>query len=469
MINFGTGGWRAIIGDGFTKQNIQLLARAMAYIFEQENIKEPLVIGYDRRFLSKEAVYWFAEVFCHYGNKLLFVKRSVPTPVVMYYTMAHDLPYGMMVTSSHNPALYNGFKLFTRGGRDADLETTQKLEKIIAQFEGSIIEYSPYDSLKQNGKVQEFYPMNEYLDKVISQIDMEAIKNASLRIVVDPMFGVSGEALKILLITARCYIEVINQQHDTLFGGRMPTPSEERLSLLKNQVKEWQFDIGVATDGDGDRLGILDDLGNYLSANEILSLAYYYFLEYKGLRGDIAINLATSHMLKRIAKHYNCNCHEVKVGFKHISQAMQEHNCILGGESSGGLALLDHIKGKDGVFAAMLVVEMLAVSGKKLSELMKELNQKFGKLYMIEADFRFREDEIVQLRETIAKQSLPNFGKAISSKRDDDGVKLCFDDDSFVICRFSGTEPVLRIFAEAISKEEAQRLVDIWAESLKLK
>lgn len=488
MFSFGTGGWRAVIGDGFNKDNIRLLALAVSKLFSQEGVKQPLVIGYDRRFLSKEAVKWFAEVFCHTReHRLLFINRSVPTPVVMFYTKKHNFDYGMMVTASHNPAIYNGFKLFTKGGKDADLDVTRKVEALaqtaFAELNEADIPYTAYETLLAEGIVKEFNPVNEYLDSIMSMIDIEAIKAANLKLVLDPMYGVSGDALKILLITSRCELEIIHQQHDTLFGGHMPSPSETFLGAMKAILQERQFDAGIATDGDGDRLAILDDRCRYLSANEILALVYYYFLEYKGLRGDVVRNLATTHLLDKIAAYYGFKAHEVNVGFKFVSSAMQETHSILGGESSGGLALPSHINGKDGVFAAMLVIEMLAVSGKKISELLDEMNEKFGKLYMNELELRFREDEIATRRAKIevltaklaacaltqeqtkiggcefSKSLEAAFKKTLAKISLADGIKLTFSDNSFVLLRFSGTEPVLRIFAESAVKEETQALL----------
>lgn len=483
MFSFGTGGWRAVIGDGFNKENIKLLALAVRTLFDEEDVKNPLVIGYDRRFLSKEAVKWFAEVFCHTRrHRLLFINRSVPTPVVMYYTKQHAFEYGMMVTASHNPAVYNGFKLFTKGGKDAALEVTRHVEalaeKELARLQGADIEYTAYETLLAEGAVTEFNPVNEYLDSIVSMIDLDAIKRANLKLVLDPMYGVSGDALKILLITARCDLEIIHQQHDTLFGGHMPSPSESFLGAMKTILQERNFDAGIATDGDGDRLAILDDRCRYLSANEILALVYYYFLEYKGLKGDIVRNLATTHLLDRIAKHYGYQAHEVNVGFKFVSGAMLETGSILGGESSGGLALPSHINGKDGVFAAMLVIEMMAVSGKRISVLLDEMTQKFGKFYMAEEELRFREDEIgakkllfadleSRLTSLAAAEQLAAFSKPVSKVSTADGVKFTFSDDSFVLLRFSGTEPVLRVFSEADDKELSRKLVDEGKELLK--
>ena len=290
MIKFGTGGWRAIIGEEFTKANIQILAKAMADKMKAEKVAhQGLVIGYDRRFLSKETVKWSCEVFAAEGIHVWFVNRSVPTPLIMNYVMKCNLPYGMMVTASHNPSLYNGIKVFTAGGRDADEVQTADIERYIAAVD--TVDTIDYRKAVEQGLVTEFYPMNEYIDDIISKINMEAIRNAHLRIALDPMYGVGQAALSTILITGRCDLEVIHQEHDTLFGGKMPAPSAELLHMLRTRVLEKEYDMGLALDGDADRLGVIDDLGNYLHPNDILVLLYYYLTNYKGWKGPVVRNL----------------------------------------------------------------------------------------------------------------------------------------------------------------------------------
>ena len=402
MIHFGTGGWRAVIGDEFTRKNIQLLAKAMSMKMKAENVaEEGIVIGYDRRFLSKEAVKWACEVFAAEEIKCLFVNHSEPTPLIMFYVEKHKMHYGMMVTASHNPAIYNGIKVFTYGGRDASEEQTREIEEYVrmAEAEGQI-QYVDYEEVKTRGWVVEFNPLNEYLDNIIANINMQAIRDCGLHIVLDPMYGVGQDAIKTILSTARCEIDIIHGTHDTLFGRRMPAPSKDALTELRTYVTEMECDLGIATDGDADRLGVIDDKGHYLTANDILRLLYYYLLKYKGWRGPAVRNVATTHMLDRMAEAFGEVCYEVPVGFKYISAKMQETGAIIGGESSGGLTVRGHINGKDGVYAASLLVEMIAVTGKKLSELTEEIEERFGTTYMEERSYKFtpeRKAELIKL------------------------------------------------------------------------
>lgn len=475
MIKFGTGGWRAVIGDEFTRENIQKLAKAMAFKMKAEGVdKEGLVIGYDRRFLSKETVYWTCEVMAAEGIKVWFVNRSSPTPLIMYYVMKHDYPYGMMVTASHNPSLYNGIKVFTRGGRDANEEQTKDIEKYLKKVEdfvaeGGSIERADYDQAVADGMVIEFNPLNEYLDNIIERIDMEAIKHSGLFVAVDPMFGVSLTSLKTILAIARCDMDFIHTEHDTLFGRKLPAPTEHTLKELQGYVAEHGCDLGIATDGDADRLGVIDDEGKYLHPNDILVLLYYYLIRYKGWKGPVVRNIATTHMLDKVANAFGESCHEVPVGFKHISSKMQETGAIIGGESSGGLTVKGHINGKDGIYAAMLLVEMIAVSGKKLSEIMEDIYAEFGKLEMEERDYKFTQER----KEAIYKmlmgdRKLPGMPYEVEKVSYLDGCKVYFKNGGWIIARFSGTEPLLRIFCEMENIKQAKALCDIYEEFLGL-
>ena len=473
MIKFGTGGWRAIIGEEFTKENIQKLALAMSLKIKAEHVEDkPVVIGYDRRFLSKEAVIWSCEIFGQQGIRVLFVDRSSPTPLIMFYVMKHDLSYGMMVTASHNPAIYNGIKVFTRGGRDADEHQTADIERYLEQAEKLYVpdpeengQMPPhaYQELVKSGMVVEMNPMNEYLDNIISLINLDAIRERDLRIAIDPMYGVSLTALCTILSIARCTVETINAQHDTLFGGKMPAPTESTLRNLQNYVLDRYCDIGIATDGDADRLGVIDDKGHYLHANTILVMLYYYLLKYRGWRGPAVRNLSTTHVLDKVAESFGQKCYEVPVGFKYISAKMQETDAIIGGESSGGLTVKGHIHGKDGIYAASLLVEMMAVSGKKLSEIAEDIRKEYGEIHMEERAYRFTAEEKERIHQTLMiDRALPEIPFEVEHVSYMDGCKVYLKNGGWVSARFSGTEPLLRIFCEMQTEHEAVLLCELF-------
>lgn len=470
MIQFGTGGWRAIIGDEFTKANIQLLAKALSDKMKAEGVTDKgIVIGYDRRFLSKESMQWAGQVFAQEGIKAYLVNKSSPTPLLMYYVAQHELPYGMMITASHNPAIYNGIKVFTEGGRDAELDQTKDIESYAHKVNASDVKEMEYEKAKNAGLIEEIYPINEYLDSIISAVDMEAIRNANLRVVLDPMYGVSEFSIRTILLTARCDVNTIHSRHDTLFGGKLPSPSAITLRSLQNYVMEYNYDIGIATDGDADRIGVIDDKGRFLHPNDILILLYYYLVKFKGFKGPVVRNIATTHVLDKIAKAFGETCYEVPVGFKYISSKMSETGAIIGGESSGGLAVKGHIHGKDGIYAAALLVEMIAVSGRKLSELYKDIEEEFGTIHMAERDYSFNQEKKEKLYHTLmVNKELPNLPYDIEKVSYVDGSKVYFENGGWVIARFSGTEPLLRIFCEMPKIEDTVKVCEIYEEFLGL-
>ena len=470
MIKFGTGGWRAVIADEFTKENIRLVAAGLCRLMEKEGHGgKEIVIGYDRRFLSKESAHWAAEVLAGNGFRVFMVARSSPTPLIMYTVKQRETPYGMAVTASHNPAIYNGIKVFTAGGRDAEAAVTKKIEAEIAELTSADVKVMDYDRAVALGIIRESYPFNEYIDSILSRVDVEKIKKTSLRVAIDPMYGVSQSSLRTILLTCRCDVDVIHEQHDTLFGGRMPAPSADALRLLSNYVVENRCDLGIATDGDADRLGVIDEFGNYLHANTILVLLYYYFLKYRGWHGPCVRNNSTTHLLDRVAMDFNQECHEVPVGFKYISAKMAETGAIIGGESSGGLAVKGHIQGKDGIYAAALLVEMRAVTGKTISRLYQEIVDRYGELSYEEVAISMTDSKKRSLQEQIfVRQELPDFREPVERVDRSDGCKVYFADGSWVICRFSGTEPVLRMAAEGNTPAQAKEYIRIWQDDLGL-
>lgn len=468
MIRFGTGGWRAIIGDEFIKSNIVQLAQAVAdEINERGCSKSGIVLGYDRRFLSDTAAKWIAEVMAGNNVTVHFVNQISPTPLVMYGVKTMDTLYGMAVTASHNPAEYNGVKIFTVGGRDADKATTDAFEKRIDA--GVNVKTMDFDKGVECGIIRLTDLYNSYLDSIISMINMDVIRMRRMKILLDPMYGVSKTALQTVLVTARCDVDIINDRHDTLFGGKLPSPSAHTLTKLSNMVVDEGYDLGIGTDGDADRIGIIDEKGVFVHPNEILMLLYYYLLKFKGWKGDVVRNIATTHILDRIAEDFGHTCHEVPVGFKHISAKMEESDAVIGGESSGGLTIRGHIRGKDGIFASALLVEMVCATGKHLSELLEEIYERYGRAEMAEFDTRFTAEKKQELMETLfVEKKLPEFDCEIEKVSYMDGAKVYFKNGGWIIARFSGTEPLIRIFCEMEDMETAKKTINVMREFLGL-
>ncbi|MCD6518473.1 MAG: NTP transferase domain-containing protein [Anaerolineae bacterium] len=462
IIKFGTGGWRAVIGEGFTMHNVRRLCQALANRIIREDAEEQgVLIGYDRRFLSDRAAEVAAEVFAGNNIRAVLLPEDAPTPLITYATALRKAYYGLAFTASHNPPDWNGLKVFKSDGSLLLDEETRAIEdeaNCLAQEDVVKIELPL--ALEAGQVIYKDYT-NEYVDAVESFVDMEAIRKAGLRVLVDPMYGVAEVTIGIVLTEARCRVATIHGRRDPLFGGRSPAPNLEALGLLIHHMREGKYDLGLATDGDADRIAIVDERGEYISVNDLLVLIYWYLHEVRGEKGPVVRNLATTHMLDRLARRFGEKCIEVPVGFKHIAAAMQEHDAILGGESSGGLTIRGHILGKDGILSAALIVEMLAKTGKKISELLQNVFEMIGRLYVVERNLPAT-PEMRALFPKILEEKNPQeiAGYPIRRISTLDGTKFFLDDDQWVLLRFSGTEPLLRIFAEGDSPEKAQALVD---------
>lgn len=461
MIKFGTGGWRAIIGDDFNKENVYLVAQGICDLMKKEGKDElPVMIGYDRRFLSEAASKWMAEVFAANGIASWCMTRSAPTPLVMFTVKDQKLHYGVEITASHNPYDYNGIKLIVEEGRDASLECTALLEELIAKAQ---VKAMPFEKAREQGLVTYLKaPFNNFVDSILSRLDVEKIRNADARVLFDSMHGSATYPMMAMLYSARCTMDLMNTNKDGYFGGNMPAPGYLQSAKLRTSVVEGGYDLGIEVDGDGDRLAIIDSDGTYIEANQILVMLYYYLHEYRGWRGPVVRNIATTHMLDAVAKSFGEECYEVPVGFKYISSKLDQTDAVLGGESSGGLTVRGHIYGKDSIYAAGLFVEMVCAIGKSVGEFWRELTDKYGTYVMVEDNIRFTPDEKEKVEKILmTDKKLPEFEeRALTRVSYEDGVKFYFEDDSFVICRFSGTEPLLRIFAESKTKESAAVLIE---------
>ncbi len=387
------------------------------------------------------------------------MEDAVPTPMLMFAVDQEDLALGIMITASHNPPEYNGIKVIVQGGRDAPVEVTDRLEKIVGTFpEGPIPSTVFFDEVRK-GKISYYSNKNAYIDSLLAQIDVKLVQRHNLKVLFNPMFGVSKDIMAMCLASLRCSVDLINDKRDTMFGSKTPSPSRESLQDMEYRMKEGKYHIGIATDGDSDRIGLYDEIGNYIDANEILKLLYYYLKEYRKESGGLVRNLTTTHILDRMADSYGEPSYEVPVGFKYISTKMDEENLLLGGESSGGLKIRGHVNGKDGILAALLAVEMLAKTDKTLSQLLTEISNKYGVLFFDSVNLPYEPGQRQRLDRLLIKEKYaPNFGKEIIRISYEDGVKFYFFDDTWLSIRFSGTEPMLRIFMEATTPSEAKRL-----------
>ena len=461
QVAFGTGGWRAIIGEGFTLHNVRRLSQALANeITRRGEEKSGVLIGYDRRFLSNRAGEAAAEVFAGNNIPATLLSEDAPTPLITYATALQKAAYGLAFTASHNPPEWNGLKVFHGDGSLLLDDETGQIQAETNRLALEEVIRLDLDIALESGIVRRRDFTNEYVDAVEALIDLEAIRRAGLKVIVDPMYGVGQLTLGTILTEARCRVTFIHDRHNPLFGGRSPAPNLEALRLLATHVVEDRYDLGLATDGDADRIAIVDERGEYITINDILLLVYWYLHEVRGERGGVVRNLATTHLLDRLAAHFGEQCVEVPVGFKHIASAMVAHNALLGGESSGGLTIRGHILGKDGIFASALVVEMLARTREKISQLLNRVYDITGRLYSLEDGIPSTPEMRVAVPRRLAQTPPKQIGSySVVKLSHDDGTKFYLGNDCWALVRFSGTEPILRLFAEADSPDKAAALI----------
>jgi alpha-D-glucose phosphate-specific phosphoglucomutase len=461
IVTFGTGGWRALIGEGFTLHNVRRLSQALCNgIIRRGEESRGVIVGYDRRFLSRQAAEASSEVFAGNNIPCILLPEDAPTPLINYATAVKGSAYGLAFTASHNPPEWNGLKVFNGDGSLLQDEITREIEKETNALTPQQVVKLDLGVALSSGIVTKHDFTNQYVDAIEALVDMAAMRNAGLRLIVDPMYGVGQLTLGTVLTEARCRVTFIHERHNPLFGGRSPAPNEDALRVLSSEMQEQHYDLGLAMDGDADRVAILDERGRYISINDILVLLYWYLHEVRGQRGGVVRNLSTTHMLDRLARKLGEQCYEKPVGFKHIASGMVEHDALLGGESSGGLTIRGHILGKDGIFACALVVEMLARTGEKISKLMDDLYAKIGRLYYIEESLPATPEMRIAVPQRMKSAALNAIGSyTVLSTSFLDGIKLLLENDNWALLRFSGTEPVLRLTVEADSEAKARELL----------
>lgn len=463
-IVFGTGGWRAVIGEGYTLANVRRLCQAIANEAIRQGIDRlGVVVGGDRRFLSRESAIAAAEVFAGNNIPVTLLPDDVPTPLVTFAAPHLGAAYGVIITSSHNPPEWNGIKVFrSDGSLPLDEETDRYQDEANALTVDDLITLD-IELARAAGVVVDRPLTDPYIDAIEKIVDVEAVRGSDLHVVVDPMYGTSQLTLGTILGDMRVRAEFIHATHNPLFGGIAPAPDLQRLSQLVDMIRnaDGKFDLGMATDGDSDRIGIVDETGEYISTNDLLLLLYWYLHEVRGEKGGVVRNLATTHLLDRLAAHFGEESRECRVGFKHVTAAMGEIDAVLGGESSGGLTIRGWILGKDGIFACALVTEMLARTGKRISELREMIYEITGRLYSLEAGVPATPEMRLEVPRRLEAEPLTHVGPyPVVSVSHLDGTKILLEDDNWALLRFSGTEPVLRMFVEADTPEKATELLD---------
>jgi phosphomannomutase len=444
-IQFGTDGWRGIIADDFTFANVCKVTRAIgAYLKTAYSQDRPVLIGYDTRFLADSFARTAAEILAEAGWQVKIIDRDCPTPTIAYNAKILNSAGALMFTASHNPAPYCGIKYIPDYAGPATLEITNT---IVANIPASSDE-PPAGTAKD--RITTFDPSPDYLEFIYKVVDLDRIRSARLKVKYDAMYSTSRGYLDRVLERAGCEVETFHDTRDVLFGGGMPEPKAEQLGELIEAVKKDKADLGLATDGDSDRFGIVDELGNVLTPNTVLLVLARHLHENKGLSGAIVRTVATTHLLDNLANKYGLPIYETPVGFKYIGEKMRETTVLIGGEESGGLSVIGHIPEKDGVLADMLVAEAIAYEGKPLSQIVNEaIAAAGGPLFNRRLDLHL---DNAHKEKTIAffKDNTPTeiAGFAVDDVNRQDGIKLYLAGGSWILVRPSGTEPLIRVYLE---------------------
>ena len=465
-IKFGTSGWRGIISDDFTFENVRIVAQAIAeFIKSKRKLKgKPVIIGGDARFLSDKFSEATAEVMAGNGIKALVCDRDTPTPVIAYEIIRRKAAGGINFTASHNPPEYNGLKFSPSWGGPATPEETKAIEKNIKKVR--VVRSMPKEAAMKAGMIRIFDPSPFYLKRIKEIVDFRQIKKSKMKVVVDPLYATGRGYLDKLLKDAGANITVINGHKDPLFGGFPPEPAEKNVKDLISAVKKKRAVLGVATDGDADRYGIIDSDGSYIAANKILPLLLDYLMKTRKWKGSVVRSVATSHMIDRVAKLHGLRLHETPVGFKFIGEIMTKEDIIIGGEESNGLTVYRHVPEKDGIIACLLAVEMAAREKKNIKPLLKALESKTGPFFNTRNNYRLSVQKKNMLLERLKKTKLKKIGKyEVKETITIDGYKFMLGEDTWIMTRFSGTEPIVRLYGEAKSKKV---LNDIMKEGEKL-
>lgn len=453
-IKFGTDGWRAVISDQFIFSNVKLVAQAIAeYIGKNDLSKKGIVIGYDSRFLADKFAEETAKVMLSNGINCIMMDTDTPTPVVAFTVVDRKAAGAVMITASHNPPQYCGMKFITKDGGPAPSSVVNQIENNLKNnrdiIKGGI-----------EGEIEHFNPFNRYLKHIRTIVDFDVIKNAKLSVVYDPLWGTGRNYFDKILKEAGCRVEMINGTRDVLFGGITPEPIGEHLTELKNKVKQLKAVLGLSTDPDSDRFGIIDEQGNYVGANDVISIVFRYLVEERREQGAVVRSVATTHMIDSIAKKNGIKVYETPVGFKYIAEIMLRENVIIGGEESGGLSISGHVPEKDGLLAGLLVCEMVARTGKPLSQILKDTVNKYGKFINKRVNMRLNEQAKRKLMELLSSSPLKQVaGSKLKDVSKIDGIKLLFSDGSWILARPSGTEELVRTYFEGESDEKVKKMI----------
>ena len=451
-IKFGTSGWRAVIAEDFTLANVRRAVTGIGrYVISQKPRGARVVVGRDPRFLGETLVAAATEILASHGITPLVITEPAPTPAIAYEVVRAQADGAINFTASHNPPEYNGIKFSTPDGAPALPEVTNQIEADIAQLDGQPLVGEPAQPVNIEVK-------SAYLARLRELVDLESIRKAGLRVSFDPLWGAARGYPDTLLREAGVQVSTVHDCRDVLFGGHAPEPDDHFLSDLRGKMSETNSNLGMATDGDADRFGILDEDGSFLQPNYLIALLFDYLVETRGWKNGVAKSVATTNLINALAQHHGVELYETPVGFKYIGELIKQDKIAIGGEESAGLSIRGHVPEKDGILAGLLAAEMVARRRKPLREQLQFLFGKVGSFYPLRENFRLTPEVKEQFTNKLQAEPREFFGRKIRSVVRIDGLKLLFEDGSWVCYRLSGTEPVVRVYSEARTRDGLTKL-----------
>lgn len=456
-IKFGTDGWRGVIGDDFTFANVRRVAEAVAqYVRRESEPRRGLIVGYDTRFLSADCAQSAAEVAASAGIPVVLADRPTPTPAISYAVVARKAAGAIVVTASHNPYRWNGVKFKAPYGGSAAPAVVRRIEAYLHKSERSTARAKKLKA----AALETADLVSPYLERLKSLVNLDRIRASGRRFVVDPMFGAARACLARLFEEAGIPFREIHGEQNPLFPGLNPEPIEPHVGELRQAVLAGGYDAGFATDGDADRLGAIDRSGTFVDSHKIFSILLKHLVEDLKLRGEVVKTFSTTSMIDKLASKYGLPLHITPIGFKYICELMLTRDVLIAGEESGGIAVKGHLPERDGILNSLLLAEVMAVKGRTLVELVRELNEEFGPHFYDRVDLEIDQSAAQRIVRQLGRNKLKSIaGLEITSVEDLDGVKMLFGDTAWLLVRSSGTENVLRLYAEAPSPEQVKGLL----------
>lgn len=461
-IKFGTDGWRGVIADDFTFENVRFCAQGVADYLKSAGLADRgITIGYDHRFASEDFAASCAEVMAGNGVHVYLSPKAIPTPQVCFNVLSKKAGGGIIITASHNPARWNGFKFREQNGASVSTGTTVKLEKQVGRAieSGKVNRLPLADALEQ--KMVEYMDLTpQYLSQISGLVDIKKLRSAGFKIVDDSMFGAGCGYFKALLDGGNNEIIEINSERNPVFPGIQPEPIAANLKKLSAEVVRQRANAGLATDGDADRVGIIDENGQFLTQLQVFALLALYLLEVRGQRGAIVKTITSTSMLDRLGELYKVPIFETDVGFKNVAPLMLEHNALIGGEESGGYGFRGHVPERDSLPAGLYFLDFMLQTGKTPSQLLEYLYSKVGFHYYDRVDLHFPAEQRKAILQRVGENELKTIdGVRVSYVDTRDGFRFVLEDKSWLLIRFSGTEPLLRIYTETSSLERVKKML----------